>query len=99
MKTISNRLTLSMIGLGTLCASCFAMSDTYACGPTTDCRLGERTYRIRMPENHENYSKIGAIFFMHGYRGSAKGVMGNRSLGNAVSDLGLALVAPKIGGG
>jgi len=32
---------------------------------------------------------------MHGYRGTAKGTMKNKSLEKAVSDLGLALVAPK----
>ncbi len=33
--------------------------------------------------------------FMHGWRGSAAGVMKNGSLGKAVSNLGLALIAPK----
>ena len=66
-----------------------------ACGPDTDCVIGERIYRIRMPEGHDGSSSVGAVFFMHGYRGSAAGVMRNRSLGKAVSDLGLALVAPK----
>ncbi len=66
-----------------------------ACGAETDCLIGERTYRIRMPEGHDGEKKVGAIFFMHGWRGSAAGVMRNKSLGKAVSDLGLALVAPK----
>ncbi|MEO1248475.1 MAG: polyhydroxybutyrate depolymerase [Pseudomonadota bacterium] len=66
-----------------------------ACGPDTDCQIGDRTYRIRMPENHDGQSPVGAIMYMHGWRGSAAGVMKNGSLGKAVSDLGLALIAPK----
>lgn len=70
-------------------------SKALACGPDTDCAIGERTYRIRMPEGHDGQTPVGAIMFMHGWRGSAAGVMNNGSLGRAVSDLGLALIAPK----
>jgi len=66
-----------------------------ACGPNTDCKIGERHYRIRMPEGHDGKTKVGAVFFMHGYRGSAKGVMRNKNLGKAISNMGLALIAPK----
>lgn len=65
-----------------------------ACGPDTDCVIGERTYRIRMPEGHDGSAQIGAIMFFHGWRGSAAGTMRNKSLGQAVSDMGLALIAP-----
>ncbi len=67
----------------------------YACGPDTDCMVGKRHYRIRMPENHDGKSKVGAIFFMHGWRGSAAAVMRNKILGETISDMGLALIAPK----
>jgi len=71
-------------------------SQANACGPDTDCVLDDgRTYRIRMPEGHDSETKVGAIFFMHGYRGSAKGIMKNKNLAKAASDLGVALVAPK----
>jgi polyhydroxybutyrate depolymerase len=89
---------LSKTGLiGLLACSLFGVQTTaHACGPDTDCVLeNDRHYRIRMPEGHDGSTKIGAIFFMHGYKGSAKGVMSNKNLGKAVSDLGLALVAPK----
>ena len=66
-----------------------------ACGPDTDCLIGERTYRIRMPLNHDGVSKVGAIIFNHGYRGTAKGLMRNKRLGKLISDMGLAFVAPK----
>ena len=74
----------------------FAIGESHACGPDTDCVIGgDRHYRIRMPEGHDGKTEVGAVFFMHGYRGTAKGTMKNKSLAKVVSDLGLALVAPK----
>ena len=57
--------------------------------------IGERTYRIRMPEGHDRVTPVGAIVYAHGYRGTAAAVMRNSSLGKVVSDLGLALIAIK----
>ncbi|MEM8973758.1 MAG: hypothetical protein AAGD43_16995, partial [Pseudomonadota bacterium] len=70
-----------------------------ACSPTTKCMLGKRHYYVRMPEGHDGKTKIGAIVYAHGYRGTAKAVMGNkwfRQLGNR---LGVAFIAPKSSGG
>lgn len=66
-----------------------------ACGPDTDCLLGDRTYRIAMPDDHDGTTPVGAIVFSHGYRGSAAGLMGNRNLRRAISDMGVAFIALK----
>lgn len=66
-----------------------------ACGPDTDCMLGERSYRIALPAGPGPY---GAIVFKHGYRGSAAGEMANAAMREMAADLGVALVAPKSGG-
>jgi len=80
----------------TLVLSPLGMNTAHACGAESKCMIGnDRHYHIRMPEDHDGASKVGAIFFMHGYRGTARGIMRNQALGKAVSDLGLALVAPK----
>ncbi|MDJ0969496.1 MAG: hypothetical protein QNJ06_06310 [Kiloniellales bacterium] len=84
---LTTLLTLVLIAMGTGTAA--------ACGPDSDCRLGDRTYRIRMPAGHNGSGSVGAIMYMHGYRGTAAGIMRNKAFGKAVSDLGLALVAPK----
>ncbi|MEQ3709448.1 MAG: PHB depolymerase family esterase [Tateyamaria sp.] len=68
-------------------------SIAVACGPDSDCMIGDRHYRIAMPE--EQAGPVGAIVFAHGYRGSARGVMRNRGLRRMVSEMGLALIAPK----
>ncbi|GFE65057.1 alpha/beta hydrolase family esterase [Litoreibacter roseus] len=64
-----------------------------ACGAETDCQIGDRMYRIAMPDGHDGVSEVGAIVFAHGYRGTAQGVMRNRSFRRMASDLGVALIA------
>lgn len=90
---IKTFLSLAIFAAG---LSVVAENPANACGAETECLIGtDRHYHIRMPEGHDGKTEVGAIFFMHGYRGSAKGVMRNNGLAKAVSDLGLALVAPK----
>jgi len=62
-----------------------------ACGPDSDCRIGDRHYRIQWPEDAR--APVGAIVYAHGYRGSAAGVMRNRSLRRMAGEEGLALIA------
>ncbi len=91
IKYLPSIALASTIGL-----SMFNINSAQACGADTDCMIGQdRHYRIRMPQGHDGKAKVGAIFFMHGYRGAAKGIMRNEALGKAASDLGLALIAPK----
>ena len=70
----------------------------FACGPDSDCTLGERSYRIRMPAGHDGTMPVGAIIHMHGYKGTAKGVMANKGLARMASELGLALIAAQTAG-
>jgi len=70
-------------------------SASVACGPDTDCTIGERTYRIALPPGD---GPFGAVVYMHGWRSSAAAVMGNEALRKTARDLGVALVAPKSGG-
>ncbi|WP_297767411.1 prolyl oligopeptidase family serine peptidase [uncultured Roseovarius sp.] len=65
-----------------------------ACGADTDCRIGDRHYRIAMPDG-QSQVPVGAVVFAHGYRGSAAAVMRNGNLRRVVSDMGLALIALK----
>ncbi len=69
-----------------------------ACGPESDCVIGERIYRIRMPEGHDGKTPVPAIVFAHGYRGSATGIIRNEALADLASDLGVALIAAKSAG-
>ncbi|MDF1728521.1 MAG: prolyl oligopeptidase family serine peptidase [Sulfitobacter sp.] len=64
-----------------------------ACGTDSDCAVGDRTYRIALPEGHEAGQPIGALIWSHGYRGSAAGVMRNGALRRVAAEAGLALIA------
>lgn len=89
----------ALFALLVLAATALLMPDSAgACGPDSDCMIGERTYRIRLPEGIDGKTRVGAVFYAHGHRGSAAGAMQNAALGEAVSDLGLALVALKSSG-
>lgn len=87
-----------MIGrglLGALALLLLAVGPAAACGQESDCVLGERFYRIYLPDGFDEGAPRGAIVFAHGYRGSAAGVMGNQSLTGLADRLGVALIAVK----
>lgn len=69
------------------------ITPSWACGVKSDCKLGDRIYRIYVPDHKEE--KIGAIFFAHGWRNSAAGTMSNKSLLELADELNVALVAPQ----
>lgn len=62
-----------------------------ACGSDSDCMVGDRSYRISLPEGVD--APVGAVIWAHGYRGTAAGVMRNGSLRKMVHAEGLVLIA------
>ena len=75
----------------------FVAPMAQACGADSDCLLGDRVYRISLPEGQSG--PVGAIVWAHGYRGSAAGVMRNMSLRRMAHSKGLALIAVQGVGG
>lgn len=69
----------------------------YACGADSDCVVGDRSYRISLPDGVD--APVGAVVWAHGYRGTAVGVMRNGSLRKMVHAEGLALIALQGVGG
>ncbi|MEM8552662.1 MAG: prolyl oligopeptidase family serine peptidase [Pseudomonadota bacterium] len=88
-------LRLSLIGSAAVALLALSHSGVEACGPDTDCVIGERTYRIALPEGD---GPFGAIVYLHGWRGTAAGVMNNGAMREMAADLKVALVAAKSGG-
>jgi len=76
----------------------FAPVPARACGPDTDCHTGDRTWRIRMPPASPGGARIGAVMLLHGHRDTAANMMAQAALGAALSDAGVALVAPQSAG-
>ncbi len=77
----------------------FLASPAFACGPDSDCPVGDRHYRISMPDGHNGTTPVPALIWSHGYRGSAAGVMRNTAMRNMLSKLGFALIAAQGVGG
>lgn len=66
-----------------------------ACGSDTDCMIGDRHYRIRMPAGYDGKTKLGAIVWAHGYTGSAAGAMRSKGFADLASSLNVALISVK----
>ncbi len=66
-----------------------------ACGSETDCAVAGGGYRIAMPEGAMADGEVGAIVYLHGYRGTPEGVMGFEALRETADRLGVALIAPR----
>ncbi|MGI9476653.1 MAG: alpha/beta hydrolase family esterase [Hyphomicrobiaceae bacterium] len=69
-----------------------------ACGPDSDCRIGDRHYRIRMPAGHDGKTPIGAIVFSHGYTGNARGAMRSKGFAAMARKMNVAIISTKSAG-
>lgn len=70
-------------------------TPSFACGPDSDCRLGDRHYRIRMPASHDGTTPIGAIVFAHGYRGNDREAMQSEDFAATAAQLNVAIISGK----
>lgn len=84
--------------VGSLLIPTFLSSGAEACGSETDCRIGDRIYRITLPETLPANERIGAIIYAHGYRGRAERVMQNKSMKLMANELGVAFIAAQSAG-
>lgn len=91
-----HRIVAALLSASAVTAA--AVSGAQACGRDTDCVIGDRAYRIALPEGHDGARPIGAIVFNHGFRGTANGVMRNKALTGLAADLGVALIATQADG-
>ncbi|MEM8571048.1 MAG: polyhydroxybutyrate depolymerase [Pseudomonadota bacterium] len=88
----SSKATVSSVALVALavCGAATLAAPANACGRESDCALGERSFRIALPDNDP---PRGAIVYAHGHLGSAEGAMRNDALVELAQDLNLAFVA------
>ena len=77
-----------------LCAAMLATATPAgACGTDSDCVIGERSYRIVLPDGYAAMKDLGAIVYAHGYRGNAGKSIHNKALAELAEELGVAIVA------
>ncbi|WP_343036081.1 polyhydroxybutyrate depolymerase [Hongsoonwoonella zoysiae] len=72
--------------------------EAQACGAGQPCMLGERNYRVRLPEGFDRARPQGAIVYVHGYRGKAENVMRNEALAGLADRLGVVFAAAQAAG-
>lgn len=91
---------LSRVWVAMLCAaSIFSLNvNAWACGRDTDCRIGERVYRVVPPTATTSQAPRRAVVFVHGYMGSAKNVLRNKDLVAVATHHGAAFVAAQAVG-
>jgi polyhydroxybutyrate depolymerase len=75
-----------------------AEAETEKCGGDIPCQIEGGEYRIALPGGTKSGQPLGAIMFLHGWRGSASGEMNNRSLRAVAEKHGLAYIAPQGAG-
>lgn len=92
---MGRRIPVLLAAISTLLVTLAVTGNAFACGPTSDCRLGDRYYRIKMPEGHDGKTPVGAIVFAHGYKGNGRGWVRNKRLVGLASELGVAIIGLK----
>ncbi|GGE89393.1 polyhydroxybutyrate depolymerase [Stappia taiwanensis] len=66
-----------------------------SCGVDTPCRIATGEYRIRVPEGWNERTPLGAIVFLHGWRGSARTELRNPAWTQLANQLNVAVVLPE----
>jgi polyhydroxybutyrate depolymerase len=72
----------------------FAQAPAAPCSADGACTVASGGYRIVLPPSSAADGKIGAIFFFHGYGGSAGETVSDANLTAVAHRLGVALIAP-----
>ncbi len=70
-------------------------SITQACDTHTPCTVEGGDYFVSLPKGWNGRAPLPAVVFFHGYNGSAEAVMADGPLVAALSEDGLALIAPQ----
>jgi len=86
-------LTLAIGALTCLSGSLQPSRADASCGGETPCDVGIGEYFIKLPDNWNGYEKLGAVVFIHGYRGNGRNEIRNKSFQKMADELGVALIA------
>lgn len=76
-------------------ASLWGGSAAHACGINSNCEIGERHYRVRMPANHDGVTPVGVLIFAHGYKGNARNAVRSKGIAAMGRRMNAAIVSVK----
>ena len=96
MVRSSTAISLVFIAAMTWSSSVNAKQSSTDCGEQTACIVDNGDYHIALPDAWKSSNTIprAAIMYFHGYNGSSKNVMRNKSMMGLANRLGVALIAP-----
>ena len=69
--------------------------EASACDAQTPCVVDGGEYLVALPKTSNGSGPAPAVVFLHGYSGSAEGVMADEPLRTLLSDAGVILIAPQ----
>jgi polyhydroxybutyrate depolymerase len=95
--SIAAAVSIALVGATLRPAPAQAVADT-GCGIEIPCEIENGEYRIRFPANWDGKTPLGAIVFLHGWRGTAQGEMRNAAWTRLADRLNVAFVAPQGAG-
>ncbi|WP_310621530.1 alpha/beta hydrolase family esterase [Flexibacterium corallicola] len=65
------------------------------CGDKVSCTISTGQYRIYFPKSWNHQTQLGAIYYLHGWNGTALSTISNRALRSIADKHKVALVAPQ----
>lgn len=88
-------MTVRTLFVSLILAWLLPVPEVHACGVNTNCVIGDRFYRIRMPAKHDGTTPVGAIVFVHGYKGNARNAIFSKGIAAMGRRLNVAILSVK----
>jgi len=98
MTLLQHHLRATAAALFLFSAAALGSMPAAACGPDSDCMIGKRHYRIRMPAGHDGKTPVGAIVFAHGYTDNARTAVQSTGFAAMAAKMNMAIISTKSSG-
>ncbi|WP_208979357.1 alpha/beta hydrolase family esterase [Pseudovibrio axinellae] len=98
MSLLTSVITFASVAFSSLTPN-VSMADEAGCGVNTPCQVESGEYYIALPDKPADVGQIGAIIYLHGWKGKASQAVNNKALRRLANELGVALVVPQGVGG
>lgn len=98
MSLLTSAITFATVVISGLVPNA-TMAEEATCGVTAPCEVESGEYYVALPDSPADDEQIGAIIYLHGWKGKADRAIQNKALRNLANELGVALIVPQgIGG-
>ncbi|KZK77910.1 Phospholipase/Carboxylesterase [Pseudovibrio sp. W64] len=98
MSLLTSAITFATVVISGLVPNA-TMAEEATCGVTAPCDVESGEYYVALPDSPADDEQIGAIIYLHGWKGKADRAIENKALRNLANELGVALIVPQgIGG-